>query len=126
MTWDLKGRESLSDYGLKGFWIKMVTNLTSGDRLVFQFFFSLFIFFSFFFRDFEYRFVWVWWVRMALDSIELLECPACTNSLHPPIHQVSCLLSAAAVYLFYIVLWNYMRFCMCKWVSDLVVGNICD
>ncbi|GMY30024.1 cleavage stimulation factor subunit 77-like [Fagus crenata] len=39
-------------------------------------------------RDFEYWFVWVWWVRMALDSIELLECPACTNSLHPPIHQV--------------------------------------
>lgn len=81
MTWDLKGRESLSDYGLKGFWIKMVTNLTSGDRLVFQFFFSLFIFFSFFFRDFEYRFVWVWWVRMALDSIGLLECPICTNSM---------------------------------------------
>ena len=44
MTWDLKGRESLSDYGLKGFWIKMVTNLTSGDRLVFQFF-SLYYFF---------------------------------------------------------------------------------
>uniref|UniRef100_A0A2N9JAP0 Suppressor of forked domain-containing protein n=1 Tax=Fagus sylvatica TaxID=28930 RepID=A0A2N9JAP0_FAGSY len=39
-------------------------------------------------EDFEYQFVWVWWVRMALDSIELLECPACTNSLHPPIHQV--------------------------------------
>jgi hypothetical protein len=117
MTWDLKGRESLSDYGLKGFWIKMVTNLTSGDRLVFQFFFSLFFFFSFFFRDFEYQFVWVWWVRMALDSIELLECPACTNSLHPPIHQVSCLLSAAAVYLFiYFILY-------CGIICDFVCAN---
>lgn len=82
MTWDLKRRESLTDYNLERFQIKMVINLTSGDQIGwFSIFFILFFsFFSpkFFFRDFEYWFVWVWRVRMALDSIGLLECPICT------------------------------------------------
>ena len=84
MTWDLKRRESLTDYNLERFQIKMVSNLTSGDQI--GWFSNFFFFFSFlppsfFFRDFEYQFVWVWWVRMALDSIGLLECPICTNSM---------------------------------------------
>ena len=33
MTWDLKRRESLTDYNLERFQMKMVTNLTSGDRI---------------------------------------------------------------------------------------------
>lgn len=59
MTWDLKRRESLTDYNFKRFQIKMVSNLTSGDQIGW---FSIFFFFSFlppsfFFRDFEYQFV---------------------------------------------------------------------
>jgi len=72
MTWDLKPRESLTDYNLERFQIKMVTNLTNVLGFPLLLFFS-FLPPSFFFRDFEYWFVWVWWVRMALDSIGLLE-----------------------------------------------------
>ena len=44
MTWDLKRRESLTDYNLERFQIKMVSNLTSGDQIGW---FSNFFFFPF-------------------------------------------------------------------------------
>ncbi len=84
-------------------------------------FFSLyFFFFSFFFRDFEYQFVWVWWVRMALDSIELLECPACT---HQSTRSLVFSLLLLFIYLFilycivelYVILYVQMGFWFSCW-----------
>ena len=51
MTWDLKRRESLTDYNLERFQIKMVSNLTSGDQIGW---FSIFYFIFFLFAPFVF------------------------------------------------------------------------
>ena len=53
MTWDLKRRESLTDYNLERFQIKIVSNLTSGDQIGWL---SNFFFFFFFFPFCPLRF----------------------------------------------------------------------
>ena len=64
-------------------------------------------------------------ITPATSVHELLECPVCTNSMYPPIHQVSCLL-CVLLFLFrncFGILCGFV-YVLCIWVSVLVVGKL--